>query len=62
MERWCASRRLERGAVVPLAQCFELGKLWYRGRLNPEWRRGSVESMQATFAAVGLTDAFWKIQ
>lgn len=59
MERWCGARGVERGAVVPVEQCWELARLWYRGRLDPDWTRRTREEMQAAFEEVGLVGEFW---
>jgi hypothetical protein len=62
VDEWCERRRIARGEVVAAAQCFELGRRWYAGRLEREWRRSSVEEMEAKFLAVGLTSGFWRMR
>jgi hypothetical protein len=49
------------GAVMPALQLAALGRRWYRGRLDPEWRPRSGEASQALLAATGLTGAFWQL-
>jgi len=49
-----------RGAVVGMAQCWELARRWYDGRLSSDWRGWSPEAAEAIFREVGLTDAFWR--
>jgi hypothetical protein len=46
---------------MPVQQCFELGRLWYQGRLDIDWQPKTKELMTAIFANVGLTDEFWRI-
>lgn len=62
MSEWCERRHVPKGEVIPAEQCFELGRRWYAGRLEKDWQRPSVEAMEATFRAVGLTSAFWKLR
>ena len=42
-------------------QAWELSRRWYGTRLNPDFRRPTVEVARAIFAGVGLTDAFWEL-
>ena len=52
---------MERGAVLSLDQTWELAKLWYADRLDPEWRRRTPAEATAAFALIGLTGDFWKL-
>ncbi|HKK08178.1 MAG TPA: hypothetical protein VKA44_04775 [Gemmatimonadota bacterium] len=61
MDRWCGGRGLGRGQVVPAGRCFELGRRWYRGRLERDWERPSKEAMEAMFESAGLTGPFWEL-
>ena len=62
MNRWCKLRKLERGAVLPLQQCYELGRLWYEGRLRPDWRRRTLDEMESIFSTLGLIGPFWNLR
>lgn len=62
MERWCAKRKQARGEVMPAAQCYELARRWYSGRLERDFERPTVREMEATFRAVGLTGEFWRLE
>jgi hypothetical protein len=53
---------MERGAVLPIVQCFELGRRWYKGRLRADWRRPTVDMMEAILREVGLTSPFWRLR
>jgi hypothetical protein len=46
---------------MPVQQCFELGRLWYQGRLDIDWQPKTKELMTSIFASVGLTDEFWRV-
>jgi hypothetical protein len=63
VDRWCASWRLARGAVLSLEQGWKLAQAWYAAdRRDPAWRRRTVEETEALFAELGLTSAFWSLR
>ena len=62
MGHWCEEHGVARGAVVTLAQCWELSKKWYVDRLNPEWRPKTIEEMESIFSSVGLEGPFWDVR
>lgn len=62
VDRWCAARDLPRGAVVSPEQAWRLAHGWYRDKVNPAWRRHTLEEAEALFEAVGLTGEFWKLR
>ena len=61
MSRWCEATNLPRGVVMPLAQCWELGKRWYADRLSPGWKPKTLEVMRGIFREVGLDGDFWTV-
>jgi hypothetical protein len=61
VERWCRQRSLPRGAVFPLATAWLLAEAWYAGRLDPTWRRRTVDEAQALFDRLGLAGPFWRL-
>lgn len=61
MNEWCERRHVPKGEVIAAARCFELGRRWYAGRLDEDWRRPSRDAMEATLRAVGLTSPFWTL-
>ena len=46
---------------MPVRQCFELGRLWYEGRLGIDWQPKTKVRMSSIFQQVGLTDDFWRV-
>jgi hypothetical protein len=54
-------RGVERGAVVPAAQCWNLAQRWYEGRLDLSWKGRTPKQKEKIFQAVGLTDDFWRV-
>lgn len=46
---------------MPVEVCFQLGKAWYAGRLELDWRPKSPKEIEAIFARVGLKGEFWSL-
>lgn len=61
INRWYGSEAPP-GATLTLRQQWELAKIWYSDRMDPEWIRRSPEQAQAVFTSLGLTGDFWKLQ
>ena len=61
MDRWCAARGVQRGAVLTIAQCWELSLAWYPGRLRADWRKRDEKETQAVFDSLGLRGEFWRV-
>lgn len=59
--RWLASEGVEQGAVLTLAQTWELAKAWYPDRRDPELRVRTVAESQEVLRSVGLVDPFWTL-
>jgi hypothetical protein len=62
VDRWCETRRIDRGAVFTPDQLWRLADAWYRDRMSPDWRRRSAAEAEALFAELGLTGDFWRLQ
>lgn len=62
IDRWCAARNLPRGAIVSLDQGRRMAHVWYRDRLDPDWRRKTIDEAEALFAELGLTGPFWRLR
>jgi hypothetical protein len=60
LQKWLASNKAERGAVLSIPQLWELSQRWYENRMSPEYRGRSVEQVQQIFEEVGLTSEFWQ--
>ena len=62
VDRWCATWRLTRGAVIPIDLGWRLAEAWYsEDRREPSWRRRNAEEAQIVFTSLGLTSDFWKL-
>jgi hypothetical protein len=56
---WLASHKAERGAVLSIAQLWELSQRWYHNRMSPDYHGRTVEQVQEIFKEVGLISEFW---
>lgn len=61
-ERWRKPRQLSAEGTVPLETMWQLANAWYYDRLDPTWRRKTVEEAEALFAQLGLTGDFWRLR
>jgi hypothetical protein len=62
VDKWCRDWKFERGAILPLGQCWRLADAWYSAdRRDPNWRRRTAAEAQALFAELGLTSRFWEL-
>lgn len=52
---------LPRGQVMPINQCWDLGRRWYADRLSPEWQPKTADVMNRIFDEVGLHGDFWHV-
>jgi hypothetical protein len=59
VHRWCETRGLNRGAVFTPEQMWMVAKQWHGRRLEPGWRRFTLDEAEAVFADAGLMGAFW---
>ena len=62
VDRWCNARDLTRGALLSPQIVWELAREWYADRLHPEWRRHTLDEMEAVFRRLGLVDSFWSLR
>lgn len=51
----------EGGRAVPLGVMWDLTRMWYSDRLDPDFQRRGIDEYQAMLTAVGLTDDFWQL-
>jgi len=63
VEKWCKDWNLPKGEVIPLNQLWQLAKAWYSpDRREPEWRRKTVDEIEALFTEIGFTSPFWRLR
>ena len=53
---------MARGALITIAQAWDLSQRWYGTRLNPDFRRPTAAEARAIFTSVGQSGAFWKLE
>jgi hypothetical protein len=61
VETFSRERGTARGATLTTEQAWRLAHAWYEGRLDPEFRRRTVEEAHEVFASIGLTGPFWDL-
>jgi len=61
VDRWCQQWRQPRGEVISLEQQWRLAQAWYSDRLELEWRRKTIEEIDALWAELGFTSSFWRL-
>ena len=59
LRAWCRGRGREPGPAVPVSRLWDLSKVWYGSRLDPNAPRPTPKEARAIFAGVGLTGPFW---
>lgn len=62
MDRWCAERRVPRGATLPLDQLWRLTRPWYADRLDEDWQPKTPEIAERLLNEAGLPDEFWRVR
>jgi len=63
IERWCRQWSLPRGATLTLEQGWRLAGAWFRAdRGAPDWRRPTVDEVEAIFSSLGLSGPFWQLR
>jgi hypothetical protein len=61
--RWCRQWNLPHGARLSLETAWRLAAAWFAAdRGAPEWKRPSVDEVEALFASLGLTAPFWSLR
>jgi hypothetical protein len=59
---WRDERRFPGAATLSLETGWKLARAWYSRKLEPEWRRHSLDEAEALFADLGLTGDFWRLR
>jgi hypothetical protein len=62
VRKWLADWKLPPGEMIPLGKCWSLARVWYSAdRREPEWRRKTLDEIEALFAELGFTSSFWRL-
>jgi len=43
-------------------QCWRLASAWFYSKMNPDWRRATLEEIEALLDGIGLTGPFWSLR
>ncbi len=62
IDRWRSARELPRGGVLDPNVAWQLARDWYQDKVNPQWRRHTVDETQALFERLGLRGDFWRLR
>lgn len=46
---------------MSLVTMWQLARIWYSDRLDPDWRRKSVAEAEDVFRELGLSGDFWRL-
>lgn len=61
VERWERESQLTVGALLPGNRAWELARIWYHDRLDPDWRPKLRPELQGRLTWVGLMSEFWQL-
>jgi hypothetical protein len=61
-QRWSQDRGLPPGGTMSLQTGWALGREWYANKPSPDWRRKTLDEVEACFAELGLTGDFWSFR
>ena len=62
VDRWCEARELPRGAVLTPELAWRLAHAWYKNKVQPDYRRFTLEEAESLLASLGLTDPYWNLR
>jgi hypothetical protein len=61
--KWCEEWSQPRGSAFSLEQGWRLARAWYGpDRRARDWRRKTVDEVEALFAELGFTSEFWRLR
>jgi hypothetical protein len=62
IDRWCSEWSQPRGAPLTIHQGWQLARAWYQHKMDPDWRRGTLEETEGLLIQLGLTGPFWSLR
>jgi len=60
--RWCRQWSQPRGAILTLDQAWGLAQAWFGRKMDPDWRRATLEETESLLSGLGLTGPFWNLR
>jgi hypothetical protein len=62
IDRWCTQWNQPRGATLTIDQAWQLAQAWYGSKIDPAWRRFTVDEAEGLLANLGLKGPFWSLR
>ncbi len=62
IENWRRQWNQPRGATLTIDQAWRLANAWYPNKMDPDWRRATLDETEALLANLGLTGPFWNLR
>ena len=62
IDRWCSNWSQPRGATLTIHQAWQLAGAWYGNKMDPDWRRATLEETETLLARLGLVGSFWNLR
>jgi hypothetical protein len=59
---WRTQWSQPRGAMMTIDQAWRLAVAWYGDKMDPQWRRATLDETEAFLADIGLTGPFWNLR
>jgi len=47
---------------MSIETALRLGAIWYSDKLDPGWRRKTLDEAEAVFSELGLVGEFWRLR
>lgn len=60
--RWCSQWSQPRGATLTIDQAWQLAGAWYGNKMEPDWRRATLDETETLLGRLGLTGPFWNLR
>ena len=60
--RWRAAHGFPGARTLSLQTGWDLARAWYTRKLDPDWRRHTLDEAEALFAQLGLAGDFWRLR
>jgi hypothetical protein len=59
---WRTQGGQPRGATLTIDQAWKLAVAWYGNKMDPNWRRATLDETEALLTNLGLTGPFWNLR
>jgi hypothetical protein len=59
---WRDARGFPAAKTLSLETGWKLARAWYTRKLEPDWRRHTLDEAEVLFAELGLVGDFWRLR